>query len=115
MDWHFKREWDRFLGLEVGFFFPYRHRYSPPANLGQIGVLLSDREHLAAVIADGDRAQAVSLLHPRHDSFWLSIVPISEAMPYTTVKSRLERAMAILAVVLEADPQPCLMGLEQRP
>jgi len=114
LDWHFKREWDLFLVLEVGFFYPYRHRRSPPSNPGQIGVLLADRELIASVIADGDEGKAASYLLPRHDSFWMSIVPMTEALPYDTVWARIDRAMMRLAALLGDTRHRSVMPIEQR-
>lgn len=100
LDRSFKREWDIFLVPEVGLFYPHRHELSPPANLAQICMLLSDREYLAAVIADGDPERAAAYLRPRFNSFWLSIVPQAEAVPYSTVWDRMERAMRDLAALI---------------
>ncbi|MGA2819151.1 MAG: hypothetical protein ABSF61_00620 [Anaerolineales bacterium] len=100
LDRSFKREWDVFLVPEVGLFYPHRHGLSPPANLAQICMLLSDREYLAAVIADGDPDTAATYLRPRFNSFWLSIVPQTEALPYSTVWDRMVRAMMLLATLI---------------
>ena len=101
LDRSFKREWDVFLAPEVRFFFPHRHSQLPPPNLAQTCVLLSDREHLAAVIADGDLETAATYLHPGFDAFWRSIVPHCEALPYSTVWDRMARAMVLLAVLID--------------
>ena len=101
LDRSFKREWDVFLAPEVRFFFPHRHSQLPPPNLAQTCVLLSDREHLAAVIADGDLETAATYLQPGFDAFWRLIVPHSEALPYSTVWDRMARAMTLLAVLID--------------
>ena len=100
-DKSFKREWDLFLVLEVSFFYPHRHTRLWPTSLSQTCMLLSDREHLANVIADGDLGTAASLLHPRYDQFWGSIVPQDEVLPYKTAWARMRRALAILAALID--------------
>ena len=101
LDRSFKREWDVFLAPEVRFFFPHRHGQLPPPNLAQTCALLSNRKHLAAVIADGDLKTAAIYLQPEFDPFWRSIVPHSEPLPYSTVWDRMARAMVLLAVLIE--------------
>jgi hypothetical protein len=101
LDSAFKREWDVFLVPEVRFFYPYRHGLSPPAKLTQVCMVLSDREYLAAVIADGDLEKTSFYLRPRFSSFWLSMVPQNEALPYSTVWDRMQRAMTVLAHLID--------------
>jgi|GEM_PF-1978960 hypothetical protein len=101
MDARYKREWNLFLSLEVAFFFPLRHGGPIPANIGQIGVLLSDREHIALAIADGNQEQAASYLTSKHEGFWKSIVPCNEALPYSTVNNRIDRAVRLLATIVQ--------------
>ena len=98
MNPRYKRQWDLFLVLEVGFFYPFRKNQSSlPATRAQIGVLLADREHVAMVIADGDERQAASYLTPSHEEFWRSIVPDDEAVPEKTISGRVNRAVRLLA------------------
>jgi len=104
MNARYKREWNLFLCLEVGFFFPLRRGGPIPANIGQIGVLLSDREHIALVIADGDQRKAASYLTPSYEEFWRSIVPDDEALPYTTVNARIDRAVRLLSTAVHGEP-----------
>lgn len=101
LDSAFKREWDVFLVPEVRFFYPYRHGLCPPANLTQVCMVLSDREYLAAVIADGDLNKTSFYLGPRFSSFWLSIVPQNEVPPYSTVWDRMQRALMLLAHLID--------------
>ena len=101
LDKSFKREWDLFLVLEVSFFYPHRHTRLWPTSLSQTCMLLSDREHLANVIADGDISTAATLLLPRNDQFWGSIVPQEEILPYKTAWARMRRALAILAALID--------------
>ena len=103
MDIRYKKEWNLFLTLEVGFFFPLRRGGPLPANIGQIGVLLSDREQVALVIADGDKEKAASILSPKYEEFWKSIVPCDEALPYSTVNNRIDRAVRLLAPMPQGD------------
>ena len=100
-DKSFKREWDLFLVLEVSYFYAHRHRRWWPTSLSQTCMLLSDREYLAAVIADGDHRTAATLLLPRYDQFWGSIVPQEEILPYKTAWARMRRALAILAALID--------------
>ena len=107
MNGQFKKEWDLFLVLEVGFFFPYRKQLaSPPANRAQIGVLLADREHIALVIADANQQQAASYLTPKYEEFWKSIVPDAETIPEKTVTSRMNRAVRLLSSALDGQIAP---------
>jgi hypothetical protein len=101
LDRSFKREWDLFLVLEVNYFYPHRHGRWWPTSLSQTCMLLSDREHLANVIADGDISTAATLLLPRNDQFWGSIVPQEEVLPYKTAWARMRRALAILAGLID--------------
>mgnify|MGYP000600795152 CR=1 FL=1 len=105
LDESFRREWDLFLVPEVGFFYPHRHRLLPPATITQTCRLLSDREYLAVVIADGNLATAATYLCSRFDAFWLAIVPQKEALPYSTAWDRMGRAMTLLAALID---QRCL-------
>lgn len=101
LDSAFKCEWSVFLVPEVRFFYPYRHGLSPPRNLTQVCMLLSDREYLATVIADGDPEKAAFHLGPRFSPFWLSLVPQEEALPYSTVWDRMQRAMTLMARLID--------------
>ena len=57
-DWN---EWNTFLSLEAGYFYPFRHNAHFPGKLAQIGRALSDQEHVALLIADNDAARASEL------------------------------------------------------
>lgn len=109
MNAEYKREWDLFLVLEVGFFFPFRHGMSSvQANRAQIGVLLADRDHIASVIADGNQQKAASYLTPEYEEFWRSVVPNEEAVPEKTVTSRINRAIRLLASAPNGEAEPVL-------
>lgn len=54
-DWN---EWNTFLSLEVGYFYPFRHNTRFPGKPAQIGRALSEKDHVAQVIADNDSARA---------------------------------------------------------
>jgi hypothetical protein len=66
-------------------------------------VLLSDRDHLAKVIADGDPHLAERLLGTKFDKFWEAIVPQESALPYCTVRTRIDRGLELLARDLDAE------------
>lgn len=97
MDPGFKNEWNIFLALEVGYFYPLRKAKPLPANPGRIGVLLSDRDHLATVLANGDSRLADEFASDKYDRFWGAIVPQECALPYWTVRTRIERGLKLLA------------------
>ena len=97
MDAGFKSEWNIFLALEVGYFYPLRKAKPLPANPGRIGVLLSDQDHLAMVLADGDSRLAEEYASDKYDRFWGAIVPQECALPYWTVRTRIERGLKLLA------------------
>ena len=96
-----KLEWDVFPTPEVEFFDPNKHGLLAPASLTQTCVLLSDREYLGAVIAGGDPGKAASNLRPKFDPFWLSPVPQAEALPYLTIRDRMEQAMTLMARLID--------------
>jgi hypothetical protein len=97
MDPGFKNEWNIFLALEVGYFYPLRKAKPLPANPGRIGVLLSDRDHLATVLADGDARLAEEYASDKYDRFWRAILPQEYTLPYWTVRTRIERGLKLLA------------------
>ena len=108
----FKNEWNIFLALEVGYFYPLRKAKPLPGHPGRIGVLLSDRDHLAVVIADGDSNLAQKYVSNVYERFWDAIVPQECTLPYSTVRTRIERGLALLARALDQEetileaPQP---------
>ena len=116
MNAQYKKEWDLFLALEVGFFFPFRHGMSSvQANRAQIGVLLADRDHIAWAIADGNQQKAASYLTPKYEEFWRSVVPNDQAVPEKTVTSRINRAIRLLASALTAEAEPLLSPIPVAP
>ena len=100
-----KREWNLFLTLEVGYFFPFRHEQPFPGGLPQLGGLLLDRAHVALVIADGDEARAQTLLQSDYADLWETIAPSdrkdSLALGISTVASRRDAALRRVAKELE--------------
>ncbi len=103
-DWN---EWHTFLSLEVGYFFPFRHSDHFPGKPAQIGRVLAEKEHVAQVIADNDPAQADDLMQKRYDAFWKKILPFGDAAtPYSTVRSRLLKALELLLQKLQEEPTP---------
>ena len=97
MDPAFKTEWNIFLALEVGYFYPFRAGKRLPGNPERIGVLLSDRDYLAMVIAEDDTSNSERYLGSEYDSFWAEIVPSEATLPYSTVRTRIERGLELLA------------------
>ncbi|MGA2110571.1 MAG: hypothetical protein ABSG98_00305 [Anaerolineales bacterium] len=100
MNPRFKREWDLFFALEVGYFYPLRKGKRPPGNPGQTGVLLANRQYLALVVADGDALASEPLLEVRFDQFWQAIIPQVCVVPYSTVRYRIDRGLQLLAFSL---------------
>jgi hypothetical protein len=100
MDPGFKTDWNIFLALEVGYFYPLRKNRPLPGHPGHIGVLLSDRDHLAVVIGDGDGKLAQKYIGKEYGTFWDAIVPQECTLPYSTVKTRIERGLTLLATAL---------------
>lgn len=100
MDPCFKREWNLFFALEVGYFYPLRKGRRPPGNPGQIGVLLANREYLALIVADGDVLASEPFLEARFEPFWRAIIPQIWAVPPSTVRHRVDRGLQLLAFSL---------------
>ena len=100
-----KREWNLFLTLEVGYFYPFRHERPFPGGLPQLGGLLLDRAHVALVIADGDEARAQTLLQGDYADLWETIAPADRkdalALSISTMASRRDAALRRLAKELE--------------
>lgn len=107
MNPRFKREWDLFLALEVGYFYPLRKGKRLPGNPGQIGVLLADRGYLSLVVADGDALAAEPLLGARFDEFWRAVIPQACVVPYSTVRHRIDRGLQLLASSLNRWRSSC--------
>jgi hypothetical protein len=128
----FRREWNLFLTLELGWFYPFRHGLHFPNGLVQIGALLLDREQVALVIADGDETRARAVQQPETAEFWEALVPShkkeSLAISFSTIASRRDTALRLLQAKLEkseaaprsAEPEPveplsaCPLDLEPR-
>ena len=114
----FKRHWNLFLTLEVGYFYPFRKQTRFPGGLAQIGAVLSDREQVALVIADGDETHVQELLQAKYADFWEALVPSDKKEALTlglsTVASRRDTALRELlkelnkveATLSEAQPGP---------
>jgi HEPN domain-containing protein/predicted ATPase len=100
-----RREWNLFLTLEVGYFFPFRHRRRFPGGLAQLGALLLDRDHVALVIADGDERQAQALQHSDYADFWEMLAPTNKketlALGISTMAARRDVALRRLAQELK--------------
>ncbi len=114
----FKRQWNLFLTLEAGYFYPFRKRTRFPGGLAQIGAVLSDRDQVALVIADGDETHARELLQAEYADFWETLVPSSKKEALTlglsTMASRRDTALRelwkelehVAATLSEAEPDP---------
>jgi hypothetical protein len=100
-----KREWNLFLTLEVGYFYPFRHDRPFPGGLPQLGGLLLDRDHVALVIADGDEVRAQKLLQSDYADLWqmLALLDRKEtlALGISTISARRDAALRRLAKELE--------------
>jgi hypothetical protein len=100
-----RREWNLFLTLEVGYFFPFRHRRRFPGGLAQLGAVLLDRDHVALVIADGDERQAQTLQHSDTADFWEMLAPTNKketlALGISTMAARRDAALRRLAQELK--------------
>jgi len=105
MNARLRREWNLFLTLEAGYFFPFRHRRRLPSGLAQIGALLVDRDHVALVIADGDERRAHTLRHSDYADFWEMLAPTNKketlALGITTIAARRDTALRRLAQEME--------------
>jgi hypothetical protein len=105
MNARLRREWNLFLTLEVGYFFPFRHRRRLPGGLAQLGALLVDRDHVALVIADGDERRAQTLRHSDYADFWEMLAPTNKketlALGITTMAARRDTALRRLAQELK--------------
>lgn len=106
-----KRQWDRFLVLEAGYFYPFRMMQPLPDGQPQIGWALGIPERIAEIIANGHATQAHELLEDRHNQFWAAICrePLSvdkqsaaEVIAPTTVASRQKVAIQKFAEFLNA-------------
>jgi hypothetical protein len=104
-----KRQWDRFLVLEAGYFYPFRMKQPLPDGLPQIGWVLGTHERMAEIIANGHVAKARELLDARHNEFWEAICrePVKpdkqsdpEVIAPTTVASRQKAAIQKFAEFL---------------
>lgn len=106
-----KRQWDRFLVLEAGYFYPFRMKQPLPDGQPQIGWALGIPERIAEIIANGHATKAHELLDDRHNEFWAAICrePLSadkqsaaEVIAPTTVASRQKIAIQKFAEFLNA-------------
>ena len=99
-----KRQWNTFLVLEVGFFFPFRQGRRLPIGLPQISALLADREHLALVLADGNEHRAEELLSEESPDFWEMLTPSNKkdalVLGASAILARRDAALRELAKVL---------------
>ena len=104
-----KRQWDRFLVLEAGYFYPFRMKQILPEGQPQIGTVLGSPERIAEIIANGHAAKSPELLDVRHNEFWAAICrePLrpdkqsaAEVIAPTTVASRQKVAIQKFAEFL---------------
>ena len=99
-----KRQWNTFLVLEVGFFFPFRQGRRLPLGLPQISALLADRDHLALVLADGNEQRAEELLREEAPEFWEMLTPSNKkdalVLGASAVLARRDAALRELAKAL---------------
>ena len=102
----YSNRWNKFLSLEVGYFYPFRHKALFPESPIQIGMNLSEKDRVAQVIADGDDARAKALQQKDYEAFWLKILPDPHqgAVRPTTVRSRIEKAIELLQQILQEEP-----------
>jgi len=106
-----KRQWDRFLVLEAGYFYPFRMKQPLPDAQPQIGWVLGNHQRIAEIIANGHATQARELLGSDNDEFWEVICrePVKpdkksdpEVIAPTTVASRQKVAIQKFAELLTA-------------
>lgn len=105
VDKKFQRQWNKFLMLEVGYFYPFRKGSQLPNGLERIGALLADREHLALVMSDGDKPRAEKLLRPEYEGFWEALIPSKRGtltFRASTIGSRRDTALKALLRELSA-------------
>lgn len=99
-----KRQWNTFLVLEVGFFFPFRQGRRLPIGLPQISALLADRDHLALVLADGNEQRAEELLREESPDFWEMLTPSNKkdalVLGASAILARRDAALRELVKVL---------------
>lgn len=99
-----KRQWNTFLVLEVGFFFPFRQGRRLPIGLPQISALLADRDHLALVLADGNEQRAEELLSEESTDFWEMLTPSNKkdalVLGSSAILARRDAALRELAKAL---------------
>ena len=99
------RDWNRFLSLEVGYFYPFRHNAFFPSTPAQISRALSDKEDVAQVIADGDSGRAREI-QQKYDDFWKEILPKKDqVVADQTMRSRRESAMKLLLKKLRGEAE----------
>jgi hypothetical protein len=88
--------WNAFLILEVMYFYPYAKRLRFPKTLKETALLLCDPEHLALIVADGDRKLATRLIQER-PAFWARLIPASMTPAEQTLHSRRDASLRKLA------------------
>ena len=74
-----KAIWNKFLFLDVKYFYPFAHLTRFPKSYSELGVWLYDKDQLALVIADGDPLVAKRLAAENQD-FWEALI-LDDAVP----------------------------------
>jgi hypothetical protein len=91
--------WNAFLILEVMYFYPYAKGLRFPDTLKEAALLVCDAEHLALIVADGDRELAAKLIQA-HPAFWARLIPANMSPAEQTLHSRREASLRKLAGAL---------------
>lgn len=84
--------WNKFLFLEIKFFYPFAHLTRFPENNPETGALLCDEKYLALVIADGDQTTAERLAR-ENKSFFEAFIP-DESIPSSSTLSARQKSSA---------------------
>jgi len=96
LDAELQMRWNAFLILEVMYFYPYAKRLRFPETLKETALLLCDPEHLALIVADGDRKPATRLIQ-EHPAFWARVIPANLTPAEQTLHSRRDASLRKLA------------------
>jgi hypothetical protein len=91
-----RKQWNFYFILEVMYFFPLTHGRRFPETLKDAAIRLCDEAHLARIVADGNEAEAETLLRSNR-AFWAGFIPATMIPAEQTIHSRRNAAMAKLA------------------
>jgi hypothetical protein len=111
----YSKKWNKFLCLEVGYFYPFRHNALFPGSVSEIGANLSEPDKVAKVIADGDDHLAEELQNKDYKIFWQEILPSIDlgTVPPSTVYSRIKKAIELLQQILREEPSDAESEIEE--